>query len=366
MNARRGSDNRGGGDVPIATQRGDNVATATQRDDANASDAATPARRENAADAQSDGAAQTLTFVADAAGERLDRFLSRRLPDISRSRLRSLIANGRASVDGAPAKPALRLRLGQAVALRLPPPEPSGLAAQPMPLRVAYQDADIIVVDKPAGLTVHPAPGHPDWTLVNALLALCPDLRAIGGTARPGIVHRLDKDTSGLMVAAKNDAAHRALSEQLRRREFTKAYIALARGEVSPPEAVIDAPIGRARGDRRRMAIAAGGREAITRYRTLRRVGENTLLEARPTTGRTHQIRVHLASIGHPLIGDAIYGKPDAALNRHFLHASLLGFRHPKSGDRCEFQSELPAELRGYLRSAASAPNAPATPIVLK
>lgn len=292
-----------------------------------------------------------LTFKADASGERLDKFLNRHCPDLSRSRLQALIAQGCVAVDGNAAKPSTRLRLRQIVELRIPEPSPSGLTPQRIPLNIAYEDAHLLVVDKPAGLTAHPSPGHPDKTLVNAVLALCPDLQGIGGSIRPGIVHRLDKDTSGLMVVAKNERAHKRLAEQLKRRMFTKVYIALVHGSVSPAEAVIEAPIGRANSDRKRMAIVQGGRDATTRYRVMQRFSAHTLVEVRPTTGRTHQIRVHFASLGYPLVGDATYGKPHPRLNRHFLHASTLGFCHPADDEYREFSAPLSPELQAFLQS---------------
>lgn len=292
-----------------------------------------------------------LTFNVDASGERLDKFLDRHCPDLSRSRLQALIAQGCVAVDGNAAKPSTRLRLRQIVELRIPEPAPSALTPQRIPLNIAYEDAHLLVVNKPAGLTAHPSPGHPDNTLVNAVLALCPDLQGIGGSIRPGIVHRLDKDTSGLMVVAKNERAHKRLAEQLKRRMFTKVYIALVHGSVSPSEAVIEAPIGRANSDRKRMAIVQGGRDAATRYRVTQRFSAHTLVEVRPTTGRTHQIRVHFASLGYPLVGDATYGKPHPRLNRHFLHASTLGFRHPSDDEYREFSAPLPPELQVFLQS---------------
>ena len=290
------------------------------------------------------------TFVVDADGERLDRFLDRRCEGLSRSRAQALIGEGRVVVDGKVVKASARVRVGQRVELVMPEPAQSGLAAQDIPLEVVYEDGDLLVVNKRAGMATHPAPGHPDGTLVNAVLGRCPDLRGIGGTVRPGIVHRLDKDTSGLMVVAKNDMAHRGLSERLKRREFTKRYVALACGRVSPGEAVIDAPIGRDRGNRKRMAIAQDGREAVTRYKVARWYAAHTLVDVTPTTGRTHQIRVHFAALGHPLVGDATYGRAYAGLGRHFLHASRLGFRHPRDGGYREFRAELPGELEGVLR----------------
>lgn len=290
------------------------------------------------------------TIAADAGGERLDKFLERRCQGLSRTRAQALIAQGCVELDGKVVKASTRLKIGQAVELRIPEPAQTGLAAQDIPLDVVYEDADLLVVNKRAGMTTHPAPGHPDGTLVNAVLAHCPDLQAIGGTVRPGIVHRLDKDTSGLMVVAKNDAAHKGLSEQLKRREFTKEYIALAHGRVSPAEAVIDAPIGRDGGNRKRMAIAQRGREAVTRYKVVNWYPAHTLVDVQPTTGRTHQIRVHFAALGHPLVGDSTYGRARKGLERHFLHASRLGFRHPRDGGYREFRVELPGELEAVLR----------------
>ena len=291
------------------------------------------------------------TFVADADGERLDRFLDARCPALSRSRIQALISEGSVTLDDSAAKPSTKIKRGQTVLLRIPKPAESSLRPQRIPLTIVYEDSDLLVVDKPAGMTVHPAPGHPDGTLVNAVLAHCPDLQGIGGTVRPGIVHRLDKDTSGLMVVAKNDRAHRSLSDQLKAREFRKVYIALTHGSVTPSEAIINAPIGRSPANRQRMAVVDGGREAITRYRVLRHYPSHSLVEIHPTTGRTHQIRVHFASLGYPLVGDATYGKAGNALNRHFLHATTLGFKHPSSGDYHEFVAAMPAELEGYARA---------------
>ena len=286
----------------------------------------------------------------DISGERLDRFIDAHCDGLSRSRIQALIGEGNVTLDGNAAKPSTRVRQGQTVVVRIPPPTESEIRPQDIPLSVVYEDVDLLVVDKAAGMTVHPAPGHPDGTLVNAALAHCPDLQGIGGSARPGIVHRLDKDTSGLMVVAKNDRAHRALSEQLKAREFTKVYVALTHGSVTPAEAIIDAPIGRSNANRQRMAVTERGREAVTRYRTLRHYPTHTLVEVRPTTGRTHQIRVHFASLGYPLAGDATYGKADRRLNRHFLHATTLGFAHPADGEYREFTAGLPAELEAFLR----------------
>ena len=292
---------------------------------------------------------RTLTLEIDGDGERFDKYLDRVCPDLSRSRIQALISEGSVTLDGRPAKPSIRLKSGQTVVLEIPEAREGTLEPQLMPLNIVYEDGDLLVVDKPAGLTVHPGPGHPDGTLVNAVLAHCPDLQGIGGTVRPGIVHRLDKNTSGLMVVAKNDPTHRSLSEQLKARSFTKEYIALTHGSVTPAEAIIDAPIGRSNANRQRMAVAEGGRDAVTRYRVMRHFPAHTLVEVRPTTGRTHQIRVHFASIGYPLVGDSTYGKPNNKLNRHFLHASTLGFAHPSDGEYREFSAPLPLELVAFL-----------------
>ena len=292
---------------------------------------------------------QTLHFVVDSQGERLDAFLASRCPDISRSRIQRLISDGNVTLNGSAAKPSARIQEGQSIRVDVPDPVESGLAAQDIPLQVVFEDSDLLVVDKPAGLTVHPGPGHPDQTLVNAILALCPDLQGIGGTVRPGIVHRLDKDSSGLMVVAKNQKSHIMLSQQLKDRKFTKVYTALAHGKLTPEEAVIDAPIGRDPHNRKRMAIVHGGREAISRYSVIAYYKSYSLIEVRPTTGRTHQIRVHLASLGHPLAGDGIYGKSHPSLSRHFLHATTLGFRLPSTEKYLECNSEIPQELKDFL-----------------
>jgi 23S rRNA pseudouridine1911/1915/1917 synthase len=287
--------------------------------------------------------------VADQSGERLDSFIARRCPDISRSQARRLIHSGLVLVDGQAARPAHRVASGAHIRVTVPPPEePERLEPEDIPLTILYQDYDIIVIDKPAGLTVHPAPGHPRGTLVNALLAACPDLRGVGGALRPGIVHRLDKDTSGLMVIAKNDKAHRALCQQLKERTVHKTYLALVHGVPDPRQGTIEAPIGRHPKNRKKMAVVPGGRDAITRYRVVESLagGQYALVEAEPVTGRTHQIRVHMAAIGHPVVGDATYGKRSGFVPRQFLHAWRLAFAMPLSGRLVEFESPLPADLR--------------------
>ena len=293
----------------------------------------------------------TTDLQADRGGERLDAFVARRLPQLSRSHARRLIDTGLVTMDLRHCKPSERVPAGAAVRVIIPPPEETALTPEAIPLTVLYQDNDIIVVDKPASLTVHPAPGHPSGTLVNALLAVTPDLRGISGTLRPGIVHRLDKDTSGLMVVAKNDRAMRSLQRQLKDRSVRKTYLALVHGVLSPREGTIEAPIGRHPKNRKKMAVVAGGRESVTKYRLREEIagGRFALLEVQPVTGRTHQIRVHMAAIGHPIVGDAVYGRKSQVIGRQFLHAWKLGFQMPVGGREVEFESPLPADLREAL-----------------
>ena len=290
-----------------------------------------------------------VDLVSDAAGERIDTLIARRLPELSRSHVRKLIDAGLVTIDGRVPKPSEKPPVGAALRVEIPPPEEMTLEPEDIPLTIIYQDADIIVVDKPPGLTVHPGPGHPGGTLVNALLAIVPDLQGISGTLRPGIVHRLDKDTSGLIVVAKNDRAMRTLQAQLKERLVHKTYIAVVEGVPDPREGMIEAPLGRHPKNRKKQAVVAGGREAITRYKVRETLpGKRSLLEAEPVTGRTHQIRVHLAAIGHPIIGDELYGKRSNVVGRQFLHAARLGFVMP-SGRRLDFESPLPPDLRAAL-----------------
>ena len=284
-------------------------------------------------------------------GQRLDAFLAERLSGLSRSRIQRLIVDGSVTVDGDRARASHRLTAGQSVAVQLPEPTSEALEPQPARLSVIYEDADVVVVDKPPGLTVHPAAGQPDGTLANALVALYPEAEGVGGPGRAGIVHRLDKGTSGLIVAAKNEAAHAGLTAQFKDRVVSKRYTALVIGALSEERAVIDAPVGRHPRQRQRMAAVSGGRPAVTPYRVLERYRGYTLVEASPKTGRTHQVRVHFASIGHPLAGDRTYGRRVPGLDRHFLHAAFLAFRHPRSGETVELRSELPADLRQFLTS---------------
>ena len=295
---------------------------------------------------------EAVAFVCDSGGERLDVFLAARLEGTSRARARRMIDGGGVRVDGRRRAAGFRLKAGMRVTVQESPPvpRPPAALAQDIPVNVVHEDAALLIVDKPAGMAVHPGAGRPDSTLVNALLGMDKRLSAAGNDAlRPGIVHRLDKDTSGLLMVAKTDAAHAALSEQLQARTVEKVYLALTAGTPRPARAAIDAPIGRDPRDRRKMAVTDGGRESLTRYSVLRSGGGRALVEVRPKTGRTHQIRVHLAAIGHPVVGDALYGAADAELGRHFLHAARLGFRHPATGEWASFESALPSELEDAL-----------------
>jgi 23S rRNA pseudouridine1911/1915/1917 synthase len=294
---------------------------------------------------------RTLELTADRSGERLDTFVARRCPEISRSYARRLIDEGLVSIDGRQGKPSERITAGLSVSVTIPPPEEIELEPEEIPLTIVYQDGDIIVLDKPAGLTVHPAPGHPRGTLVNALLAACPDLRGIAGTLRPGIVHRLDKDTSGLMVVAKNDRAQRALQRQLKEHAVHKTYVAIVHGVPRPREGLVEAPVGRHPKHRKKMAVIAGGREASTKYRVREELygGRYSLVEVEPVTGRTHQIRVHMAALGHPVLGDGTYGRRSDVIARQALHASKLGFAMPLGGRIVEFESPLPPDMREAL-----------------
>ncbi|MDM7946072.1 MAG: RluA family pseudouridine synthase [Oceanibaculum nanhaiense] len=315
---------------------------------------------------------RTVAVETGEAGERLDRFLAARLGDLSRSRVKALIEQGMVAESEGPATdPSQKVKPGQCFTVTLPPPEAATPDAQDIPLTVVYEDDDLIVIDKPAGMVVHPAPGNPDSTLVNALLGHCGDtLSGIGGVRRPGIVHRIDKDTSGLLVAAKNDLAHASLTGQFAAHSIDRAYLALVWGVPMPPAGEIAGNIGRSNRDRKKMAVVGtSGKHALTRYRTLGRYGALvSLVECRLETGRTHQIRVHMASIGHPLVGDAPYGgrrnrspankntgsndPVKAALSgfpRQALHARELGFQHPRTGKRILFQSALPADMAEIL-----------------
>jgi 23S rRNA pseudouridine1911/1915/1917 synthase len=294
-----------------------------------------------------------IEIFAQDDGPRLDKFLAKAVPDLSRSYIQKLLAAGQITVNNELPKASYSVQSGDQIVVRVPPPQPIDVQPEPIPLKIAYEDADIIVVEKPAGMVVHPSHSHNSGTLVNALLAHCRKLSGIGGALRPGIVHRLDKDTSGLIAVAKNDQAHRYLQQQFRTRHVTKAYLALVEGQVSAPSGVIDAAIGRDPRERKRMAVVRDGRDAVTEYQVLEHFAQHTLIEAHPITGRTHQIRIHCASIGHPIVGDRVYGyrKQRLPLKRHFLHAARIAFNLPSSGARLELHSELPEELERVLNT---------------
>ncbi|MFZ1915710.1 MAG: RluA family pseudouridine synthase [Dehalococcoidales bacterium] len=294
----------------------------------------------------------SYVFTADKAGFRLDKFVSENCPGLSRSQAQKLIDEGNVLVNGIAEKASHKTEAGEKIEITVPPPAPTGLLPEAIPVKIIYEDDDLLVIDKPAGLTVHPAPGHPSHTLVNAVLSHLNEIEDDGEVTRPGIVHRVDKDTSGVMLVAKNNVALANLADQFKARTVKKTYITLVKGILRPDKGVIDAPIGRDSGDRKKMAVTgeSRGRAARTNYRVIRYVGKNTLLEIMPETGRTHQIRVHLAAIGYPVFGDITYGKKSAFLNRQFLHAQKIGFNLPATGKWVEFESPLPEDLEQALK----------------
>ena len=295
-----------------------------------------------------------LTLTADRPGERADALVCRLVPDLTRSAAQKLLERGAVTLNGGPARKNDRPAPGDVLEVVLPDPEPIDLVPQDIPLDVVYEDGDVIVVNKPVGLVVHPAPGHPDGTLVNALLYHCgTSLSGINGELRPGIVHRIDRDTSGLIIAAKNDRAHLALAAQLQDHSLARTYEAVAVGGLREDSGTVDAPIGRHPVDRKKMAVdRKNGREAITHWTVLARYPGYTHVECRLETGRTHQIRVHLASIGHPLLGDTVYGakKPVPGLAGQCLHARRLRFVHPSTGEPVELECPLPDWFQEVLR----------------
>ena len=294
-----------------------------------------------------------MTLTLDKTGERLDAALARLVPSLSRSQAQRLIEQGAVTHGGRPVKKNEKLSAGDTLELTLPEVREVPIEAQPIPLEVCYEDADVIVVNKPKGLVVHPAPGHADGTLVNALLAHCGDsLSGIGGEKRPGIVHRIDRDTSGLIIAAKNDAAHLALSAQLKDHSLSRTYECLVTGNMKQDSGTVDAPIGRSSADRKKMAVVPTGRRAVTHWEVVARYPGVTHLRCRLETGRTHQIRVHMAYIGHPILGDTVYGakKPVPGLTGQCLHATGLRFIHPRTGEPVELHCPLPPEFTAMLQ----------------
>lgn len=293
---------------------------------------------------------RTLHVNTGEGNVRLDRYLAEECADLSRSCIQKLIKEGYARVNGIAARPSLRLKGGENIIVSLPPcPTLSPPLPEDIPLSLVYEDDDLVVIDKPPGLTVHPAPGHPSHTLVNALLACCSQLAPTDDLSRPGIVHRLDKDTSGLMMVAKNIPAYTNLTKQFKSRSVTKRYLVLVRGHLASQQGIIETPIGRNKRNRKRMTVTPDGRESCTYYQVMSYPGDHTLVEATLKTGRTHQIRVHFLSIDHPVIGDATYGVKSPFLKRQFLHSHYLDFKLPSTGKHVEFRSELPHDLQQAL-----------------
>jgi 23S rRNA pseudouridine1911/1915/1917 synthase len=303
-----------------------------------------------------------VTLTAEDSSARLDRFVVEALPELTRGAVQRLIKDGAVTVNGKPCKASYKIRPGDAIAVHIPSPPPTKAQAESISLDIVYEDADLIVINKPAGMVVHPAAGHASGTLVNAVLAHCPELRGVGEEMRSGIVHRLDKDTSGLILVAKNEAARENLQRQFKSRSVHKVYLALVEGHLAPPQGLIDVPIGRDKLQRKRMAAAAGGRPSRTEYKAIEFFDQGakhyTLVRARPQTGRTHQIRVHLAWMKFPIVGDTVYGrrrKTTLPLRRHFLHAQSLTFRLPSDGREVTFTASLPSDLAAILESLRAA-----------
>lgn len=301
---------------------------------------------------------QQTEWRVDESGVRLDKYLADRVPDLSRSAAQRLIQDGQVAVNGEPAKASYKVKQGDLVVAHLPVDETTVLTPEAIPLNIVYEDEALLAVDKQAGMVVHPAPGHSSGTLVNAVLAHCPEL-VDSHDNRPGIVHRLDRDTSGLILVAKSEKSRRALQRQFKERQVHKAYLVLLDGHLQPAWGRIEAPIGRDPRHRQRMAALAGGREATTEYHVLEKfarqlgpmAGDYSLVEAEPRTGRTHQIRVHFSSVGHPVVGDVVYGRRKKTLPvpRQFLHARRLEFKHPLTGQRMALEAPLAADLAEVL-----------------
>jgi 23S rRNA pseudouridine1911/1915/1917 synthase len=287
----------------------------------------------------------TEVLLVDSPAIRLDKYLASKYPGQSRSNIQRLIRQGSILVNELGAKASQEVHAGDTIRVTFPPPEPESPLPEPIPLKIVYEDNDLIIVDKPAGMTVHPAPGHTAHTLVNAILAHCPDITGIGDPVRPGIVHRLDKDTSGLLIVAKHASAQQHLINQFKSRSVLKCYLVLVKGRPEPAKGIIEAPVGRAPYNRKRMAVVDGGRYARTAFTVKEYLDDHALLEVTIETGRTHQIRVHLAAINYPVVGDRVYGVKSPLLNRQFVHSYKLGFSLPSDGSYREFISDLPPDL---------------------
>jgi 23S rRNA pseudouridine1911/1915/1917 synthase len=298
---------------------------------------------------------KAYSFVAEKGGVRLDKCVGEKCSELSRTYVQRLIADGFIKVNGTVAKAGLRLGAGDRVDVVIPPAAPSPLLPEAMPLDILYEDDDLLVVNKPPGLAVHPAPGLRGHTLLNAILFHFPHLADISESLRPGVVHRLDKDTSGVMLVAKNSASQANLVDQFKNRAVVKVYMALVKGRLTPEDGIIEAPVGRDSRNRKRMTVVGEGRgkEARTRYHVVKYIGDYTLLEVILETGRTHQIRVHLKAIGYPVVGDPVYGVKSGHLSRQFLHACRLGFKLPSTGEYVEFTSGLPLDLAQALEALA-------------
>ncbi len=294
-----------------------------------------------------------IDAALESAGERLDKFIADN-SDISRSYAAKLCTDGLVTLNGKPLEKKYKITGGEEITIDVPEPEELSAEPEDIPLDIVYEDSDVIVVNKPQGMCVHPAPGNESGTLVNGLAYYCGnELSAINGVIRPGIVHRIDKDTSGLIVAAKNNEAHLKLSEQLKERKAMRKYVALVNGNIKEDSGTVNKPIGRNPSDRKKMAVVRGGREAITHFNVLERFGQYTLVECILETGRTHQIRVHMASIGHSIVGDSVYGikKERFNLQGQLLHAKTIGFIHPATGKMMEFTSEIPDYFKSVLEN---------------
>ena len=295
---------------------------------------------------------EVVSFVSDLGDERLDKIIPSYVPDVSRAAAQRLIKDGAVTVNRSLTKPSYRVQVGDEIVVNVPAVLPEQVTPEDIPLDILHEDEHLLVLSKPAGMVVHPGYGHPGGTLVNALLAHWPGIAEVGGANRAGIVHRLDKETSGLLVVAKDEATCTALQRLFKRRQVEKTYLALVEGRIHPREGMIEVPVGRHKRQRKKMAAVKTGREATTTYRAVEYFTNHTLLEVRPLTGRTHQIRVHLAWMGYPVVGDIIYGRRRQALlpSRHFLHACRLRFSHPTTGEAVEFESTLPPELKAVLK----------------